>query len=80
MLFFSPKEKNMGNIKKVYACFSLTIENIGFIYLTKNIIILKVNMICRLNLVFSMAIVFKNKGLGTFLGGKARYVLRGKDF
>ena len=80
MLFFSPKEKNMGNIKKVYACFSLTIENIGFIYLTKYIIKLKVNVFYRVNLVFNTAIVFKNKGLRTFLGGKARYVLRGEGF
>tara|TARA_B100001123_G_C14891519_1_gene860092 strand:- start:79 stop:318 length:240 start_codon:yes stop_codon:yes gene_type:complete len=75
-----PLSKKVGNVKKFYSYLILTIENIGFIYLTKNIIILKVNMICGLNLVFSMAIVFKNKGLGTFLGGKARYVLRGKDF
>ena len=80
VLFFSPKEKNMGNIKKVYACFSLTIENIGFIYLTKHIIKLKVNVLCRISLVFKSGIGFKIKELRTFLGGKARYVLRGEGF
>jgi len=70
----------MGNIKKVYAYLSLTIENIGFIYLTKYIIKLKVNLFCRVNLVFNKAIALKNKELRTFLGGKALYVLRGKDF
>ena len=70
----------MGNAKKFSSYLSLTIENIGFIYLTKYIIKLKVNVFCRVNLVFNMAMVFKNKGLRTFLGGKARYVLRGEDF
>ena len=70
----------MERIKAVYAYLSLTIENIGFICLTKHIIKLKVNVFCRVNLVFKTAIVFKNKGLRTFLGGKARYVLRGEDF
>ena len=80
MLFLSPKVKKKGNSKEVYAYLSLTIENIGFIYLTKYIIKLKVNVFCRVNLVFNTVIVFKNKGLRTFLGGKARYVLRGEDF
>ena len=70
----------MGNVKKVKSYLSLTIENIGFIYLTKYIIKLKVNVFCRINLVFSTAIFLKNKGLRTFLGGKARYVLRGENF
>ena len=70
----------MGNVKKLYSYLSLTIENIGFIYLTKYIIKLKVNVFCRVNLVFNATIVCKNKGLRTFLGGKARYVLRGEDF
>ena len=70
----------MGNVKKLYSYLSLTIESIGFIYLTKYIIKLKVNVFCVVNLVFNTAIVFKNKGLRTFLGGKARYVLRGENF
>ena len=70
----------MEKIKAVYAYLSLTIENIGFIYLTKHMIKFKVNLFCRVNLVFNTSIEFKSKGLRTFLGGKARYVLRGEDF
>ena len=70
----------MINIKKIYAYLTLTIENIGFISLTKHIIKLNVNVFCRVNIVFNAVIVFKNNGLRTFLGGKARYVLRGEDF
>mgnify|MGYP003320444493 CR=1 FL=1 len=66
----------MGNVKKFYSYFSLTIENIEFIYLTKYIIKLKVNLFCRVNLVFNTAIFLKNKGLRTFLGGTAICFMR----
>ena len=40
------------NVKAIAVTLCLTIEKIGLIYLTNNLIKIKVNVFCRVNLVF----------------------------
>ena len=60
---FASEGKNKGNVKKVVVCISLTIEKIGFIFLTKHIIKLKVNVFCRVNLVFNYGYFIQKQGI-----------------
>lgn len=50
--FLTGLEKRRVNVKKIAVILSLTIEKIGLIYLTNNLFEIKVNVFCRVNLVF----------------------------
>ena len=50
--FLAILEVRRVNVKKITVILSLTIEKIGLIYLTNNLIKIKVNVFCRVNLVF----------------------------